>query len=157
MDRPQPRLGTETDVLGRRVLAWLVDSLVIAVVAAVVTGVLGLLGDRVGALVAVVPTLLVALGYFVYFEATYGQTLGKRALGLVVVKEDGSDCDLVASAVRNVLRVVDNLLPFYLLGLIAILVTDRNQRVGDIAADTVVVRARSATAEESVETPATGV
>lgn len=151
MQRPRPQLGTERDVLGRRILAWLVDTLVIVVVGGVIVGVLGAVGGRIGTAIATVPTLVVALAYYIYLEGTYGQTLGKKAVGLVVAKADGSDCDFTASAIRNVLRIVDNLIPVYLLGVVAILLTDRNQRVGDIAADTVVVRARPATATEPRE------
>lgn len=72
---------------------------------------------------------------------TYGQTLGKMALCLVVVTEDGGAIDYKPAAVRTLLRIVD-VLPFlYVVGFVVILVTGRTQRLGDIVAVTVVVRA----------------
>lgn len=61
----------------------------------------------------------------------------------VVVKADGSDCDYAASLVRNVLRVVDALPTLYIIGLVVIFFSDEGQRVGDIAASTVVVEEHS--------------
>ena len=84
-------------------------------------------------------TLAAGLAYFVYTEGTYGQTLGKRALGVVVVTEDGDPIGYGEALVRNVFRVVDALPAFFLLGAAVILVTERGQRVGDLVADTVVV------------------
>ena len=57
-------------------------------------------------------------------------------------EDDGSDYDYVASLIRNVLRVVDALPAFYIVGLVVILVSDEGQRVGDIAASTAVVEER---------------
>src|SRR5438552_1150895 len=51
--------------------------------------------------------MLVSLGYYIVLEAQFGWTLGKRAIGLRVVKEDGAKLDWQASVVRNLLRIVD--------------------------------------------------
>ena len=83
--------------------------------------------------------IAVTFAYYWLLEGKTGATLGKRALGLVVVKADSSECDLSAAAIRTVLRVVD-ILPFvYLLGLFVVAVTSKNQRLGDLAAGTLVV------------------
>lgn len=79
--------------------------------------------------------------YFIVMEARSGATLGKKILGIRVVKEDGSPCGFGASLVRNTLRVIDGLFG-YLLGAILIWVSDRNQRLGDRVANTVVVSTR---------------
>ena len=80
--------------------------------------------------------------YLVYFEAEYGQTVGKMLTDVVVVTEDGDAIGYRESAVRTLLRLVDVLPFFYLVGVVAIYLTGRRQRVGDLVADTVVVRAK---------------
>lgn len=82
---------------------------------------------------------VVSFGYFIVLEAMYGQTLGKKLLGIVVVTEDGEEIDWVDSVIRNVLRIVDALPTLYLVGLIVILLSDEGQRLGDIAGSTYVV------------------
>ena len=83
--------------------------------------------------------------FFVYdvgFEVlSGGRTPGKRWTGLRVVRSGGQPVGFVASAIRNILRLVDFLPSVYLAGIVSILVTKRNQRLGDLAADTVVARA----------------
>lgn len=77
--------------------------------------------------------------YPAVFEALRGDTPGKRLLGLEVVRENGAPLDWTAAFVRNILRAAD-FLPFgNALGLACILVHPRLQRLGDIAAGTLVV------------------
>src|SRR5262249_57943690 len=71
-----------------------------------------------------------------------GRTPGKRINGLRVVRSGGQPVDLVTSVIRNLLRIVDFLPVSYLVGIVSIVVTARNQRLGDIAAGTLVVRER---------------
>jgi hypothetical protein len=59
---------------------------------------------------------------------------------LRVVREQGNPVDLPASAIRNLLRVIDLLPGAYLVGLLSVLLTKRNQRLGDLAAGTLVIR-----------------
>lgn len=85
--------------------------------------------------------LVVALLVFVYYvscEALFGGTVGKLALGLRVVNEDGDPITWGASIVRNLVRIVDGLF-FYLVGAIAIWSSPARQRLGDRAAHTYVV------------------
>lgn len=135
-ERPRPKLGSEGDVIGRRVAAIIVDLILLGVITSVIGSALGP-GGLTGAI-----GLVITFGYYIYLEGNYGQTLGKMALGLVVVTENGNDIDYRPAAIRTLLRVVDVLPVLYLIGFILILVTDRKQRLGDIVADTVVVRAR---------------
>jgi uncharacterized RDD family membrane protein YckC len=83
--------------------------------------------------------------FFVYdvaFEVlSGGRTPGKRWTGLRVVRAGGQPVNFVTSAIRNIIRPVDFLPSAYLLGIATILVTKRNQRLGDLAAGTVVARA----------------
>jgi len=132
-------MGTETDTLLPRIAAFVVDGLLIGVIGFVLVGVASVLDESLaGAIGGLVGILGIA--YFIYMEATYGQTVGKRLLGIVVVTEDGQPIGTVASLVRNVLRIIDNLPFLYLLGIAVILFSDDGQRIGDILADTVVVR-----------------
>jgi uncharacterized RDD family membrane protein YckC len=144
MERPQPQLGTQTETLGKRVLAWIIDAIIIAVITFAVTSALGDGSDILGPFIGGAGIL--SFAYFIYFEAEYGQTLGKKVMNIVVVKEDGSDCDWMASVVRNVARIIDGF-AFYLVGVIVIVLTDDNQRLGDIVADTVVVKVAPTTDE----------
>ena len=88
-------------------------------------------------------SLLIFLLYFILLEGAYGQTVGKMAVKIKVVQEDGTKIDYAGAAVRNILHVIDAI-PFfipYLLGALLIWTSDRKQRVGDRAASTVVVKA----------------
>jgi uncharacterized RDD family membrane protein YckC len=76
-------------------------------------------------------------------EATTGQTLGKMAMKLKVVKKDGAKIDWQASIIRNLLRIIDGFF-FYLLGAIVIWVSKSKQRLGDMAANTIVVSSKAA-------------
>lgn len=88
----------------------------------------------------VVSVFAVFYFYNVLFEVlAQGRTPGKRATHLRVVREQGTPVDLPASLVRNLLRLIDELL-FGLPALVAILLTKHNQRLGDLAAGTLVIR-----------------
>lgn len=139
IDPPEPDMGTEPDVIGARIAALLVDSAVSFLGVLALGAGFGLL-TRSRAVVFVV-VFLGSWGYFIAFEATFGQTPGKRLFGIVVVKQlDGAPCGWLASFLRNVFRVIDGL-GGYVVGLAAMLLSDRRQRIGDRAARTVVVRA----------------
>ena len=102
--------------------------------------------DDAGALAIAVFVAVVFLVQFVYdvlFETlASGRTPGKRWTGLRVVRADGAPIGFVTSAVRNLLRLVDGLPGMYAVGIVAILASSRNQRLGDMAAGTLVVRER---------------
>lgn len=68
-----------------------------------------------------------------------GATPGKKALGLKVVRDDGTPVDWSAALVRNLLRAADFLLAFYGFGVVAMLASRDFRRLGDLAAGTVVV------------------
>jgi uncharacterized RDD family membrane protein YckC len=91
----------------------------------------------------VVAVFLVQFAYDVLFETlASGRTPGKRWTGLRVVKAGGAPVGFVASALRNLLRIVDALPGFYLVGILSVMFTKNNQRLGDLAAGTIVVRER---------------
>ena len=129
---------------GSRFGAALIDALIQAVVlAALVILVAATRGGSGTVLAAVflILGLLVLLGYHIAFETLRaGRTPGKKAFGLRVVRAGGGPVTFAPSALRNVLRLVD-FLPFaYLSGLLVLLVTPRNQWLGDLAGGTLVVR-----------------
>ena len=100
---------------------------------------------------------LLFAGYFILFEWLWdGQTPGKRLLKLRVIREDGRPITLWEAIARNLLRVFDAipgfLLPIYSVGLIVIFLSNRDQRVGDIFAGTVVIRERTDEAPTFAET-----
>ena len=139
-----PATGPRLD--NRRVLAGVIDLLVLAAGAAVIFYAAGALG---GGDAEFTPALgVVVLGWALYYyfacESGGGQTLGKRAMGLRVMRADGSQADMREIFVRTILRVIDGLF-LYLVGLVAMLLSgQRRQRLGDMAAGTIVVDARAA-------------
>ncbi len=96
-----------------------------------------------GALVLIPSIALTLLLYDVAFEKlNRGRTPGKAICGLRVVRTSGRPVDLTASMIRNVLRLFDGMTLSYVPTIVSIAVTKRNQRVGDLAADTIVIRDR---------------
>ena len=86
---------------------------------------------------------LIIWGYFVLFEALWhGQTPGKRAMKLRVIKDAGRQITLFEALARNLLRFVDYMPSLYLAGVITMLANKRNKRLGDLAAGTIVVHER---------------
>lgn len=130
--------------IGSRFMATLLDLLIqggIGLVGALLAT--AALDGGVRDLVLYVGLFLLLFGYDVLFEVTRrGQTPGKRAAGLRVLRASGAPVTFVTSAIRNVLRIVDILPIFYAVAMVSIFFTRRHQRLGDIAAGTIVVRER---------------
>lgn len=81
-----------------------------------------------------------ALAYYFLTESEWGRTIGKAVCGLRVVRaQDGGQPSVGAIAGRTLLRVVDALPVLYALGLLVVLVNPSRQRIGDLAARTLVV------------------
>lgn len=84
---------------------------------------------------------VVFFGYFIVFEALWnGQTPGKKLLGIRVVRDGGYPIDFGASLIRNLIRVGEQLVFYYLIAAISALLSSENKRIGDVAAGTIVVR-----------------
>jgi uncharacterized RDD family membrane protein YckC len=138
--------------LGSRVAAAFVDACFRGVLYLAMFLLLGRIATDLGleawAFAIFVPTIfLIEVGYDVVFETlNSGRTPGKQLNGLRVLRLDGRVVDFRTSAVRNVLRLIDGALTLYIAGSIAILATERNQRLGDLAAGTVVIRERRSAA-----------
>jgi uncharacterized membrane protein SpoIIM required for sporulation/uncharacterized RDD family membrane protein YckC len=155
--------------LGSRFVALLLDTLILIVTLAALWIVPAWITSWIGAVPPAlagwglgVMTLLsfaVTWGYFIYFEAFRdGQTPGKRRVGIRVVHEGGYPLTVRGAAVRNLIRLVDiQPIPACLVGGVAMLLHPRTQRLGDMAAATVVVRERAITAlPEAAGSPVRG-
>jgi len=86
---------------------------------------------------------LLIWGYFALFEAFWkGQTPGKRLMKLRVLKDSGRSITLFESMARNLVRVIDYLPAFYLVGVITMICNRKHKRLGDFVAGTMVVHER---------------
>ncbi|WP_211825857.1 RDD family protein [Kistimonas asteriae] len=122
-----------------RMLAFALDLLIRFIIFLIVLIAVSLAG-RAGEGLFLVVLFLLEWFYPVVFEVYRGgQTPGKKALGLVVVNEDLTPVGLGASVIRNLLRSVDFMPFLYGTGLVSLLLTRRFQRLGDLAAGTLVV------------------
>ncbi|MGA8904023.1 MAG: RDD family protein [Candidatus Bathyarchaeia archaeon] len=132
----------------RRVTAGIVDSFIVTILGLVLTGRLNEFSSMltIAGVASTPPTTFVYLGivtlvYYFLLEWLFASTIGKSVLRLRVVGRDGDPCTLGASLKRNILRPIDWLPFFYLIGAIAILSSHDRQRVGDRIAATVVTKA----------------
>lgn len=127
-----------------RTLAWSIDAVIIAacvlVIGKISTAIGALSPDSAGAF-QMIGGFVVAFGYGILLEWKWrGQTLGKRLFKITVVDARGLPLTFSQVAIRNLLRWVDKLLVLYLVGGVVAILSRRNQRLGDLAAGTVVIR-----------------
>ena len=127
-----------------RALAWLVDLaclLGIAILLGTLTQWLGLISRDFAQAISALLFFVVSVGYGIALEWLWqGQTVGKRLLRLRVMDASGMRLQLSQVVLRNLLRAVDMLPLLYLVGGVACFFSRRSQRLGDFAANTVVVR-----------------
>ena len=127
--------------LGSRIGAQLLDLLIIVALIAV-TAIVASIVLPAGLSNLVVSVVLVfgSLAYFTLLEGLWnGQTLGKKAARVRVRMADGTPITFAGAFYRNLLRPADALPIGYLVGFIAIFTNEKSQRIGDLAAGTVVV------------------
>ena len=154
--------------LGSRFLALVVDlaiQLLVAAAALVVVILFGVLersfdhgvstpaelklGYTILIAVGAIGSFLLLFGYFIAFELLWnGQSPGKRLLGLRVIRDGGFPVDAGASVIRNLTRVIEAGLGFYVLSGFVTLLSPENKRLGDFAAGTIVVRDNAAAIPE---------
>jgi uncharacterized RDD family membrane protein YckC len=141
-----PPVALEVHVTGRRILATIVDAIVFSVIFWVLALLFGSTSAEGGGVafslggLGSLICLVVIFAYYTLLEGYLGQTLGKMLLGIKVVREDnGGVPGLGAAAIRTVLRIIGGIL-FYLVAFISVLATQKNRRLGDMAANTLVVR-----------------
>jgi uncharacterized RDD family membrane protein YckC len=130
-----------------RSLAWMVDAAAIGVMtkgAARLCESLAHLSEDWAAAVSAILYFAISVGYGIFLEWRWrGQTLGKRVMGLRVVDAQGLRLQLSQVVLRNLLRLVDMLPLVYLVGGIASFCSRNGQRLGDLAAGTIVARERA--------------
>ena len=125
--------------LASRSLAWLIDALIKYSSLFGIAIVLQLLGDFGGGLMLIGMFLLLWF-YNVLFEVlNNGATPGKRAMGLRVMNINGTPVGWSGSLIRNLIRFVDVLPGCYAFGCTSVLLSDKFQRLGDLAAGTFVI------------------
>lgn len=142
-------INFEAASVGERILAYLVDFLIkgayLIVIGYFVFDLMGLGAalekmDQWSAIAVVVLFLLPFMFYSLVFESILeGQTLGKRLLKIKVVKIDGYQASFGDYLIRWILRLVDISVSSGVIGLIAMVVNDKTQRLGDISAGTAVI------------------
>lgn len=127
--------------LAARSLAWLLDALIKFLALTVISITLELLGD-LGAGIYLLMVFVLLWFYNVLFEVfNHGTTPGKHALGLRVMNANGTPVGWSGSLIRNLIRFVDVLPGCYAFGCAAVLLSKQFQRLGDLAAGTIVVYA----------------
>ena len=84
--------------------------------------------------------LFIIFAYLILMEAYIGWTVGKKIMGLRVVDSTGNKIGILKALIRNLLRLVDGLPAFYILGIVLIATSIRGQRFGDRIAKTYVVK-----------------
>ena len=154
MTTTAPQLGARarpieaTHVTGRRVVATIIDGLVFGVaywLLALAFGDLRTEGEAANWVSnlpawASVAYGLFVVGYYIVLEGYLGQTLGKMAVGIKVAAEaTGQTPGIAAAAVRTVLRLIDGLF-CYAVAFFTALASAKRQRLGDMAARTLVIR-----------------
>jgi uncharacterized RDD family membrane protein YckC len=126
-----------------RSLAWIIDAAGIMACYQFVRvgiGVLGIISPDILSALSIFIFFVLRTGYGIVLEWFWrGQTVGKRVMGLRVMDVNGFRLQPGQIIIRNLLRAVDSLPLFYLLGGVICLVTRHGQRLGDLAANTIVV------------------
>ncbi len=153
--------------LGRRFVAHVFDGLMVLVAYIVIGSVVatqtgGMTEDGFAmeggpALIAILLTFLVSLAYFSILESSGGgRTLGKLVAGIRVADISGGRCSFGQALIRNILRLVDGF-AFYLVGLVLVLMSDKNQRLGDRIAHTMVINVPKKKQSETKKDNSSGV
>lgn len=127
-----------------RSFAWLIDQFCISAaltILGIVLNLLALISWNFSIALSVISYFVISIGYGIFFEWNWrGQTVGKKLLRLRVVDVEGLRLQFNQIVVRNLLRFVDSLPAFYFVGGLACWFNSRCQRLGDLAANTVVIR-----------------
>jgi uncharacterized RDD family membrane protein YckC len=143
--------GRRVARLGDRLIALVLDTLLVAAVFALCGmwiaarwgGITknGFALEGKSAVLTFIATLVLAWLYFWIMEGIFGATLGKAIIGIQVRNKNGERCDIRASLIRNLVRIVDGI-GIYLVGFLIAIFSKLRQRLGDHVANTVVVETR---------------
>lgn len=128
--------------MGSRFLAVTIDAFItFGIGSAIGTAFATVLPMGVARAIGVTASFILTWGWHIYFETRHhGRTPGKRALRLRVVDARGLPISVYQSLARNITRVLDFLPAFYGVGGIAVLLDPLRRRLGDLVADTLVIR-----------------
>lgn len=100
-------------------------------------------GNTVYIVICIIIVFTVQFGYFLLFEYFMkGSTPGKKIVGLKVMMANGEPVSFSACLIRNFIRFADMLPGVYLIGMLSVLFTKRYMRIGDLAANTIVVKTK---------------
>ncbi len=154
--------GYEVVGIGSRFLAALVDTTIIAlllIVANILLLFIFLGGVDIAESVSSFMVALLSLvsfaffwGYYIFFEMRWnGRSPGKQLVGIRVIRADGTPITLAESIIRNLVRLVDFLPGAYGVGLVTMFIDGKARRLGDLAANTLVVREQTAVSLDSLK------
>ncbi|MGZ4908024.1 MAG: RDD family protein [Halobacteriota archaeon] len=154
-----PEAGMRYQGVAIRFVAILIDAIILGIITGIITtpfntpSSISVTNTTGIPMVTTTPNPLAAVGaiisavisfaYYVLLQGAYSQTVGKMAVKIKVIREDGSKISYTDAAIRTILLLIDAI-PYvipYLLGAILIWTSDKKQRLGDRAAHTVVVKA----------------
>lgn len=134
-------LDLETAGIGHRGLARFIDLAVLAVVVGIISALFALIGGTAGLVGQLVFGFLAVFGYPVVAETFFrGRTIGKAAVGLRVVTLEAGPVGFRESIIRSLFQLLDLFVSIGSVALLCGLITQRSQRVGDLAAGTFVIR-----------------
>ena len=126
-----------------RFMGWTIDLACISAISSILNilfKAIGVISYDIAMAIGIISYFVVSIGYGIATEWYWqGQTLGKRLLKLRVMDERGLRLKFSQIVIRNLLRFVDSLPLLYMVGGMACLISQRAQRLGDFAANTVVV------------------
>jgi uncharacterized RDD family membrane protein YckC len=125
--------------LAARSLAWIIDAIIKFFAISVGGTILALMGAAGEGLFLIGLFVVLWLYNVLYEVLNHGATPGKRALGIRVMNSNGTPVGWGPSVVRNLIRPVDALPGCYLLGFLSVFLSKRFQRLGDLAAGTIVI------------------
>jgi len=127
-----------------RFLAWIVDASIVVTLVIVMSfafGMLSIISPDLAGAASAIGYFVISIGYGITCEWFWrGQTVGKRLLRLRVVDVEGMRLQFNQVVTRNLMRCVDALPLTYFVGGLACWMSPKCQRLGDIAANTVVLR-----------------
>ncbi|MEO9954605.1 RDD family protein [Nonlabens sp.] len=135
--------------VGKRMLAFLLDLVIFAIylitMSLTIYKAVGLFDDNntLGIQeLSMIPIFCYSLFMHLIFN---GRTVGKFIMGIKVVREDGSPARLSDYLVRWIFRLVDIVIFFGTVGVVSILFSEKKQRLGDLAAKTIVINTKKST------------
>ena len=128
----------------RRLFAVLIDLLTISFISNVVVSLfvaVGMVFADFGFALYFLASFIINFGYYILLEwRMKGQTLGKKLVGIRVMDADGLRLQFSQIVIRNLMRVIDQLPALYLIGGATSVINRKRKRLGDLVANTIVVR-----------------